>query len=332
MSDKFRAIVTRETEDGKGVSALEEINKSDLPDGDVLIKVSHAAVNYKDGLALSGLARIIREFPHVCGVDFVGEVAESNHASYKEGDKVVANGWRIGEVWWGGYSEYASVKGDWLVPLPDGMSLADGATVGIAGLTAGISINALKHMGVTPDKGPVLVTGSSGGVGSFCVRMLKGLGYEVAAVSGRPENEGYLKELGAAQVIPRENYAEGTKKPLSKELWAGCIDNAGGPGFNQIVTELNYGGTIAAVGLAAGSRVQMDLITMFVRGVNILGIDSVQAPVDVRKAALDIVHQTMAAEDFATIRHDAVLADVPTLGKAILKGGIKGRAVVDVTK
>lgn len=331
MTDTFRAIVTRQSDDGKGVSALEEVNKADLPDGDVLIKVSHTAVNYKDGLALSGLARIIRDFPHICGVDFVGIVEQSSHADYKPGDAVIANGWRIGEVWWGGFSEYASVKGDWLVPMPDGMTTKDAATVGIAGLTAGISILALQHMGCVPDKGPVLVTGASGGVGSFCVRMLAGLGYEVAAVSGRPENEAYLKELGASEVIARDTYEGPLKRPLSKERWAGCIDNAGGGALAQILAELKYGGALAAVGLAAGSRIEVELITFFVRGISVLGIDSVMAPVQVRKDALAVVAQTMGPEDFARIRHDAVLADVPALGKSILKGGVKGRAVVDVT-
>lgn len=217
MADTFRAIVTREADDGKGISKLEEVNKADLPDGDVLIRVSHAAVNYKDGLALSGLARIIREFPHVCGIDFTGEVEQSNHPDYKLGDKVIANGWRIGEVWWGGFAEYASVKGEWLVPLPDNLTLIDAATIGIAGLTAGLGILALQKMSCLPESGPVLVTGASGGVGSFSVRMLKGLGYEVAAVSGRAENEAYLKELGAREVIARETYEAQLKKPLNKE-------------------------------------------------------------------------------------------------------------------
>lgn len=332
MTDTFRAIVTRETEDGKGISTLEEVAKADLPNGDVLIKVSHAAVNYKDGLALSGLARIIRDFPHVCGIDFTGEVAESNHPDYKPGDKVIANGWRIGEVWWGGFAEYASVKGEWLVPLPDNLSTIDAATVGIAGLTAGLSILSLQHMGCKPDKGPVLVTGASGGVGSFCVRMLAGLGYEVGAVSGRPENEAYLKELGASEVIARETYEGPLKKPLNKERWAGCIDNAGGGALAQILTELKYGGALAAVGLAAGSRVEIDLITLFVRGVSILGIDSVQASIEDRQKALAIVAKTMGPDDFAQIRYDAPLSEVPALGKAILKGGVKGRAVIDVSK
>lgn len=331
MANTFRAIVTRQTEDGKGISALEDVNKSDLPDGDVLIKVSHSAVNYKDGLALSGLARIIRDFPHICGVDFTGVVEQSSHPDYRAGDEVVANGWRIGEVWWGGFAEYASVRGEWLVPVPKGMTTIDAATIGIAGLTAGISINALRHMGCSPDKGPVIVTGSSGGVGSFCVRMLAGLGYEVAAVSGRPENEAYLKELGATEIIARETYEGPLKKPLARERWAGCIDNAGGGAMAQVLTELKYGGALAAVGLAAGSRVEIDLITLFVRGVSVLGIDSVQAPVDVRKAALDIVAKTMGPGDFAKIRHDASLSEVPALGKAILKGGVKGRAVIDVS-
>lgn len=332
MTNTFRAIVTRETEDGKGVSTLENLSRSDLPDGDVLIRVAHAAVNYKDGLALSGLARIIREFPHVCGIDFTGIVEQSNHPDYKPGDKVIANGWRIGEVWWGGFAEYASVKGEWLVPLPETMTTIDAATVGVAGLTAGLSILALQHSGCTPDKGPVLVTGASGGVGSFCVRMLKGLGYEVGAVSGRPENEAYLKELGASEVIPRETYDGPLKKPLNKERWAGCIDNAGGGALAQILTELRYGGALAAVGLAAGSRVEIDLITLFVRAVSIIGIDSVQAPVEARQRALALVAKTMGPADFAAIRHDAVLAEVPSLGKAILKGGVRGRAVIDVSK
>lgn len=332
MTDTFRAIVTRETEDGKGVSALEEVNKADLPAGDVLIKVSHAAVNYKDGLALSGLARIIRDFPHVCGIDFTGEVAQSSHPDYKPGDKVIANGWRIGEVWWGGFAEYASVKGEWLVPLPENMTTIDAATVGIAGLTAGMSILALQHMGCTPNKGPVLVTGASGGVGSFCVRMLAGLGYEVAAVSGRPENEAYLKGLGATEMIARETYEGPLKKPLNKERWAGCIDNAGGGALAHILTELKYGGALAAVGLAAGSRVEIDLITLFVRGVSVLGIDSVQASVETRQKALALVAKTMGADDFAAIRHDAPLSEVPALGKAILKGKVKGRAVIDVQR
>lgn len=332
MTDTFRAIVTRETQDGKGVSALEEVRKSALPDGDVLVRVSHAAVNYKDGLALSGLARIVREFPHVCGIDFTGEVAESSHPAYKPGDKVIANGWRIGEVWWGGFAEYASVKGEWLVPLPENLTAVDAATVGIAGLTAGIAILALEHMGCAPDRGPVLVTGASGGVGSFCVRMLAGLGYEVAAVSGRPENEAYLKALGAGEVIAREAYEGALKKPLGKERWAGCIDNAGGGALAHILTELKYGGALAAVGLAAGSRVEIDLVTLFVRGVSVLGIDSVQAPLEIRQKALAIVAKTMGPDDFAQIRHDAVLADVPVLGKSILKGGVKGRAVIDVAR
>lgn len=332
MSNTFRAIVTRETQDGKGLSTLEEVTRADLPDGDVLIKVSHAAVNYKDGLALSGFARIIRDFPHVCGIDFTGEVVESNHPDYKVGDKVIANGWRIGEVWWGGFAEYASVKGEWLVPLPDNLSLIDAATVGIAGLTAGIAILSLQGMGCAPDKGPVLVTGSSGGVGSFCVRMLAGLGYEVAALTGRAQNEDYLKELGASEVIARETYDAPLKKPLNKERWAGCIDNAGGGALAQILTELKYGGALAAVGLAAGSRVEIDLITLFVRGVSVLGIDSVQASIETRQKALAIVTKTMGPDDFAQIRHEASLSQVPELGKAILKGRVKGRAVIDAQK
>ena len=191
MADNFRAIVTRETDDHKGISQLETISFDDLPEGEVLVKIHHAAMNYKDGLALGGLARIIREFPFVCGIDSTGEVVESSSAEYKPGDKVIINGWRIGEIHWGGFSEYQRFQSDWLVPLPEGLTLQDAATLGVAGLTAGVSLISLERHGVKPGDKPLLVTGASGGVGSFCVQMASRRGYNVTAVSGRPYNYDY---------------------------------------------------------------------------------------------------------------------------------------------
>lgn len=326
----FRALVL-EKEGDVAVARVRELEDSALPAGDVTVAVEYSTLNYKDGLALSATGGgIVRSWPHVAGIDFAGGVEASDDARYKPGDKVVLTGWRVGEVHWGGYAQKARVKADWLVPLPGGLTTRQAMAVGTAGFTAMLAVMALEEHGLTPAKGEVLVTGAAGGVGSVAVALLAKLGYQVAGVTGRPETEGYLRDLGASRIVAREELAETVKRPLETETWAGCVDAVGGAMLARVLGQMKYGGSVAAVGLAGGAALPASVIPFLLRGVNLLGIDSVTVPYERRVRAWGRVVSDLDVEKLEAMVRPAVLADLPELGAAILKGGVQGRVVVDV--
>ena len=293
--------------------------------------VEYSTVNYKDGLCLGSGGGLVRNYPHVPGIDFAGTVESSSDARYKPGDKVVLTGWRVGEAHWGGYAQKARVKADWLVPLPDGLTTRQAMAVGTAGFTAMLCVMALEDHGLADKHGPVLVTGAAGGVGSVATAILAHLGYEVAAVTGRPETADYLRSLGASQIVPREDLTEVTRKPLESEVWAGCVDAVGGAMLGRVLKQMKYGCSVAAVGLAGGAAIEGALITPFIlRSVNLLGIDSVMRPYADRVRAWERIAKDLPMEKLEAMVQPATLSDLPGLGRDILKGQVKGRVVVDV--
>ena len=326
----FNALVVEKAEDGAISQSIQSIEVDHLPEGEVLVDVEYSTLNYKDGLCLTGNGGLVRNYPHVPGIDYAGTVAESSDDRYKAGDKVVLTGWRVGEVSWGGYAQKARAKADTLVPLPAGLTTKQAMAVGTAGFTSMLSVLALENHGLKPGDGPVLVTGAAGGVGSVAVAILAALGHEVAGVTGRPEQEDYLKSLGATQIIPREELAEPSGKPLERETWAGCIDAVGGPMLAKVLTQMKYGGSVAAVGLAGGAKLPATVIPFLLRGVNLLGIDSVMQPYAPRVAAWERIAKDLPMDKLEAMIEMAALPDLPALGASILKGGVKGRVVVDV--
>jgi len=328
----FKAlVVNKDEESGKTSAAVEEISVEDLPHGEVLVAVDYSTVNYKDGLCIGPGGGLVRKYPHVPGIDFAGTVEASEDDRYKPGDKVVLTGWRVGEAHWGGYAQKARVLADWLVPLPEGLDTRAAMAVGTAGLTAMLAVMALEDQGMKKDHGPVLVTGAAGGVGSVATAILANLGYEVAAVTGRPEQEAYLRELGATQIVGREEFEEVTRKPLESEIWAGCVDAVGGVMLGRVLKQMKYGSSVAAIGLAGGAAIEGALITPFIlRGVNLLGIDSVMQPYENRLRAWERIASDLPMDKLEAMVQPAALADLPQLGKDILKGQVKGRVVVDV--
>ncbi|MFT7191757.1 MAG: acrylyl-CoA reductase (NADPH), partial [Dinoroseobacter sp.] len=273
---------------------------------------------------------LVRNYPHVPGIDFAGTVEASDDARYKPGDKVVLTGWRVGEAHWGGYAEKARVKADWLVPLPEGLTTRAAMAVGTAGFTAMLAVMALEDHGLTPEKGEVLVTGAAGGVGSVATAILAAKGYQVAGVTGRPETADYLTALGASRIVAREEINETVKRPLEAETWAGCVDAVGGPMLARVLGQMKYGGSVAAVGLAGGVALPATVIPFLLRGVNLLGIDSVMRPYDDRVRAWAAIASDLPMDKLEAMVQPATLADLPDLGAAILKGKIKGRVVVDL--
>lgn len=327
----FRALMLEKGADGQAVARLADLDDSALPQGDVTVCVDYSTLNYKDGLCLSPTGGgLVRTYPHVAGIDFAGSVEASDDPRYRPGDKVVLTGWRVGESHWGGYAQKARVKADWLVPLPAGLTTRQAMAVGTAGFTAMLAILALEDHGLTPGKGEVLVTGAAGGVGSVAVAILARLGYKVAAVTGRPETEGYLRDLGATRIIPRAGLAETVKRPLEAEAWAGCIDAVGGAMLARVLGQLSYGASVAAVGLAGGSSLPASVIPFLLRGVNLLGIDSVLQPFTARQRAWARIARDLPLDSLETMIRPATLAEVPALGAAILGGGVQGRVVVNV--
>ncbi|MHA7829121.1 MAG: acryloyl-CoA reductase [Roseovarius sp.] len=328
----FNALIVEKDEDsGKTSAAVKEIGVDDLPHGEVLVAVEYSTVNYKDGLCIGPGGGLVRKYPHVPGIDFAGVVEESSDARYKPGDRVVLTGWRVGEAHWGGYAQKARVLADWLVPLPEGLDTRAAMAVGTAGFTAMLSVMALEDHGLEPGHGPVLVTGAAGGVGSVATAILAHLGHEVAAVTGRPETGDYLKELGAGQIVPRDDLSEVTRKPLETELWAGCVDAVAGAMLGRVLKQMKYGSSVAAVGLAGGAAIDGALITPFIlRGVNLLGIDSVMQPYENRLRAWERIASDLPMEKLEAMIQPASLSDLPALGRDILKGQVKGRVVVDV--
>jgi len=326
----FNALVVNKGEDGKTSAAVEPLSEDMLPEGNVTVAVEYSTVNYKDGLCVGPGGGLVRNYPHVPGIDFAGVVESSDDDRYKAGDSVVLTGWRVGEAHWGGYSQKARVKADWLVPLPKGMDSKQAMAIGTAGLTAVLAVNALEQHGLKTGGLPVLVTGAAGGVGSVATAFLASLGYSVAAVTGRPETEDYLKQLGATQIVPREEINETVKRPLESESWAGCVDAVGSAMLARVLGQMQYGSSVAAVGLAAGADLPATVIPFLLRGVNLLGIDSVMQPYDNRVAAWDRIASDFPLDKLESMIQMATLAELPGLGKDILKGQVKGRVVVDV--
>lgn len=326
----FNALVVDKDDEGKTSASIKQIEVADLPHGDVLIDVEYSTVNYKDGLCLGPGGGLVRNYPHVPGIDFAGVVAQSEDPRYAVGDKVVLTGWRVGEAHWGGYAQKASVRADWLVPLPEGLSTREAMAVGTAGFTAMLSVMALERQGLKKNNGPVLVTGAAGGVGSVATAILANLGYEVAAVTGRPEAGDYLKSLGATEIVDRSELNETIKRPLEGEKWAGCIDAVGGEMLARVLGQMKYGTSVAAVGLAGGANLPATVIPFLLRAVNLLGIDSVMQPYENRVRAWERITNDLPRGILDDMTVSATLADLPALGASILKGQVKGRVVVDV--
>ncbi len=327
----FRALVLEKTADGQAEARITTLEDSALPAGEVMVAVDYSSMNYKDGLCLSPSgAGLVRTYPHVAGIDLAGTVEQSGDARYRPGDKVVLTGWRVGEAHWGGFAEKAQVKADWLVHLPKGLTTRDAMAVGTAGLTSMLSVLALEDHGLTPSQGEVLVTGAAGGVGSVAVAILAKLGYSVAAVTGRPETATYLRDLGAARIIPRADLAETVKRPLEAEVWAGCIDAVGGAMLARVLGQMKYGASVAAVGLAGGSALPASVIPFLLRGINLLGIESVMKPYPGRLRAWERIAQDLDLDKLAEMTTVIGLSEVVHCGSAILRGEVKGRVVVDV--
>ncbi len=326
----FNALVVEKDAEGKTSASVQNLTMDRLPEGDVTVAVEYSTLNYKDGLCVGPGGGLVRTYPHVPGIDFSGTVEASDNADYSVGDKVVLTGWRMGEAHWGGYSQKARVKGDWLVPLPEGLTTRQAMAVGTAGLTAMLAVMALEDHGLTPGNGEVLVTGAAGGVGSVATALLANLGYDVAAVTGRPEQADYLKSLGASRIVAREEVNETVKRPLEAETWAGCVDAVGGDMLARVLGQMKYGASVSAVGLAGGANLPATVIPFLLRGINLLGIDSVMQPKANRLRAWARIARDLPMDRLEDMVHPATLADLPELGRAILKGGVRGRVVVDV--
>jgi acrylyl-CoA reductase (NADPH) len=330
MNETFKALVLRET-DGKVSHAIETLSDADLPDGDVTVRVAASTLNYKDGMILKGIGRLVRAYPHVPGIDFAGTVEQSRSPNYKPGDRVVLTGWRVGEIHWGGYAEKARVKADWLVPLPASISFAQAMAVGTAGFTAMLAVMALEEHGLTPaNDGEVLVTGAAGGVGSIAVALLSKLGYRVAASTGRAAEHDYLKGLGAAAIVPRAELEAKPSGPLASERWSGAVDNVGGPILANLLAALKRNASCASVGLAASNKLDTTVVPFLLRGVNLLGIDSSMTPFARRVAAWNRLDRDFDWALLDRIAETVSLADLPAYADRILAGQVRGRIVVDL--
>jgi acrylyl-CoA reductase (NADPH) len=324
----FKAIVINKTEAGQTVE-LTTFDAKDLMDGDVIVRVEWSTVNYKDGLAVTGKAPVVRRFPMIAGVDLAGTVEASAHAAWKPGDQVILNGWGLGETHLGAYAEQARVKGDWLVRLPASMNGRDAMAIGTAGYTAMLSVMALERAGLTPARGPVIVTGAAGGVGSVAIAILAKLGYSVTASTGRPAEAAYLKDLGAAEVIDRKELT-GTVRPLAKERWAGGIDAVGSTTLANVLSMTRYGGAVAACGLAGGMDLPTSVAPFILRGVSLLGIDSVMCPLLLRQEAWRRLEQDLNRQKLAAMTSEIGLGDVIAAGRDIVEGKVRGRIVVKI--
>ena len=325
----FKALLLTE-KDGKVSSQITQLDEERLPEGDVTVRVHYSTLNYKDGLILNGLGRLVRNYPHVPGVDFAGVVEASQHPRFKPNDNVILTGWRVGEMQWGGYAERARVRGDWLVKLPADLTARNAMAIGTAGFTAMLCVMALEQHALTPASGDVLVTGAAGGVGSVAVAILKQLGYRVIASTGRADTHDYLKELGAADIIDRATIAQPSGKPLESELWAGAIDSVGGATLAAILPRMKYRSSVAACGLAGGSKLDTTVIPFIIRGVKLLGIDSVASPPDERWEAWTRLARDLPPDKLEKMIVPAKLEDLPALSKQILEGKVRGRVVVEI--
>ena len=325
----FDAILIEKDEDERRV-ALGQVEFGALDEGDVAVDVAWSTLNYKDALAITGSSPVVRSFPMVPGIDFAGIVTESRHAEYKPGDRVVLNGWGVGEKHWGGLSKRAQVKGDWLVPLPDGISMRQAMAIGTAGYTAMLCVIALEEAGLTPDMGEVVVTGASGGVGSVATTLLAAKGYRVAAVTGRLNEAGYLKDLGAASIVNRAEFSEAAR-PLNKERWAGAVDVAGGMVLANVLSMMKYRGVVAACGLAASMDLPTSVAPFILRGITLKGVDSVMCPKPERIAAWGRLATDLDMRKLESMVAEVPMKDVIETAPRFLKGDVRGRVIVPVS-
>lgn len=324
-SDDFEAIVIEEVE-GKPRSRLTRLSLSDLPDHDVLVKVDYSTLNYKDGLAVTGKARIARKLPMVAGVDLAGTVVESRAPEWKTGDRVVVNGWGLSETHWGGYSRYQRLRPEWLIRLPEPFTLEQAMAIGTAGYTAALCVKALEDWGLPKDR-EILVTGAAGGVGSVAVALLAARGYQVTASTGREETHDYLRELGASNILPREEL-QGEGRPLQKERWGGAVDSVGSRILTNVLAQTCYGRAVAACGLAGGSDLPATVLPHILRSVTLIGVDSVMAPRAKREEAWRLLVESLSTAHLAKMTQVAPLSQVPELAEEILAGKIRGRVVI----
>lgn len=330
MGERFKALVLDQVGDDFS-AGFRDVAVDDLPEGDVTVAIEYSTINYKDGLVINGnVGRLVREFPHIPGIDFSGTVEASDSDAFRPGDKVVLTGWRVGEVHWGGLGQKARVKADWLVPLPAGLSTKQAMAVGTAGFTSMLCVDALEQHGLSPDKGEVLVTGGAGGVGSVAIAILGKRGYTVVTSTGRRAEEDFLTALGAAEVIDRTDLSEAEIRPLERERWAGCVDTVAGKTLSTVLAQMKYGGSVAACGLAGGNLLETTVLPFLLRGVNILGIDSVMQPADNRARIWQRIADDLPLDRLDALTRTVPLGEVPALAKSILKGQVRGRTVVDV--
>jgi acrylyl-CoA reductase (NADPH) len=324
----FKALVLSQ-ENGRTVCHLRQLSLAELPPGDVLVAVEYSSLNYKDGLAITGKGKIVRRYPMVPGVDLAGTVLESTAPEFQSGDKVVLTGWGVGEQHWGGYTQRARLQGSWLVRLPETLDTRQAMMIGTAGFTAMLCVMALEETGLSPTaQHPVLVTGASGGVGSLAVALLAKLGYKVAAVTGRPENQDYLRELGATEFLSREQMIAATR-PLETQRWAAAVDTVGGKVLARVLAEIAYGGGVAACGLAGGAELVTTVMPFILRGVRLLGVDSVLCPLPRRRRAWEQLAADLPAHVLAKISRVVPLEEAPQLAEAIVAGRVRGRVVID---
>ena len=328
-ANTFNALVLTQDEAKKTHSEIRELTAADLPDEDVLVAVEYSSLNYKDGLAVTGKGKIVRQWPMVPGIDLAGTVLESADPRYAAGDKVVLTGWGVGERYWGGYSQQQRVRGDWLVPLPAGLDTRGAMAIGTAGFTAMLCVMTLQEAGISPDRGTVVVTGASGGVGSVAVAILAKLGYQVAAVSGKPQAEAMLRDLGAGELLTREEMGA-EPRPLEQQRWAGAVDTVGGTMLARVLAEADYGGCVAACGLAGGVDLPTTVMPFILRNVRLCGVDSVMCPREKRLQAWQRLTTDLPAKALGEIGHVAALGAIPQLADDILAGRIKGRVIVDL--
>ena len=326
----FQALVLDKTDDGV-TADVRELDETQLPEGDVLVRVAYSSLNYKDGLAVMGKGKVVRgDYPFVPGIDLAGAVETSASGDYAPGDEVIVTGWGIGEATWGGYAEKARVHADWCVPLPEGLTSERAMAIGTAGFTAMLSVMALEDQDVRPGEGEVVVTGASGGVGSIAVALLGRLGYDVAASTGSASAHDYLKGLGAARIISRDELGEGPRRPLDTARWAGGVDTVGGATLAALLSQTARHGAVAACGLAGGSELNTTVFPFILRGVGLLGIDSNTCPSDVRREAWGRLARDLPKEALDSITQTIPLTDVPAMSERILRGDVRGRVVVEV--
>ena len=328
----FKAIIVNKAEDERISAHISDVDESQLPaDGNVTIEVHYSDVNFKDGLCLNGKGRLVREYPHIPGIDFSGIVLESDDSRFSPGDKVINTGWRVGELWFGGYSQKARVKAEWLVPLPEQMSLKQAMAIGTAGLSAMLGIIELEDNGMTPENGPVLVTGATGGVGSIAVAVLSSLGYEVSATTGDVEkNTPFLEQLGATTIINRKTLQEPLNKVLESAVWGGCIDSVGGVTLARILAQMKHETAVAAIGNAGDSSLPATVIPFLLRGIKLIGIDSASKAIPKRIRAWERLSSDLPSEKLSLISTEISLLDTIQAGKDILVGNTFGRLVVNV--